>query len=133
MNYLHKAMVPCTFIITYHHLLYQLLLLHIISLRAFALYVPFLCTLSARLACLFQALYAPYLCAFKSFLGWIHSQVETFIFTNTIKGTTNRAVFMQIKKQLWCFLRGGICWAYSWSNNFLGLKQKNSPNKKIQI
>ena len=44
----------------------------------------------------------------KIFLGWIFSAAETFHFPKTIKGTTNRAVFMRFKKH-WYFLSGEIC------------------------
>ena len=48
----------------------------------------------------------------KMFLGWICTSAETFHFPRIINGTTNRAVFMWVKKQSWNFLSGELFKAY---------------------
>ena len=58
-------------------------------------------TLCALLTRLIYAPYAPFsrtlsalFVRLKIFLGWICNQAEPYYFPRTIKGTTNRAVFM---------------------------------------
>ena len=68
-------------------------------LRALGAFVPY--ELS-RNTCLTQAPYlralrALFVCL-KTFLIWIFSSGGTFHLTRTIKGTTNRAVFMRVKE-----------------------------------
>ena len=96
--------------------------------RGFAPYVPSRLTsftnnlvlraLLALLARLTDTPCAPFSCALSAlfvrlliFLGWICSPAETFYFSKNIKGTTNRAVFMRVKKHLWYFLSIFITWS----------------------
>ena len=93
------------------------------ALRAFVPYVPSCLTRLRTLRVLLTRLiYAPYasfsrflhalFMRLKMFLGWICTSAETFHFPRIINGTTNRAVFMWVKKQLWNFLSGELFKAY---------------------
>ena len=87
------------------------------ALRAFMPYAP------SHLTCLTHTPYLRALRVFSRFLHalfmrlklffrWICTSAETFHFPRIINGTTNRAVFMWVKKQSWNFLRGELVKAY---------------------